>query len=260
LHKYLEFLILAITGICIGSFLGVCIFRIPSPKSSLWTRSHCPGCNQRIRWRDLVPVISYIFLKGRCKWCGNKISWQYPFVEVFTTILIILLFLKFGYTWDFVFYSSISALLIVIAFIDFNNYIIFNRTIVLGLVIVFVAVVLNDSKNVNVLAALYGGLLGGGIIWLVGWFGKIVFKRESMGGGDIKLGVLIGFALGAEGLIVTFLMAVLFGAVVGCTGIILRKMTLKQKLPFGFFLSLGSVIYILWGNSVSEFFKMVYGF
>lgn len=248
---------LAVLGLAIGSFLNVCIARLPNPSCNLLTRSHCPQCNRKIFWRDLIPIFSFVFLGGRCRWCGTKISWQYPFVEILTAGIMVLLFYKFGLTWGFVFYCCFSALLIVIAFIDFNHYLIFNRTIVIGLILAIIAVAFIDTRNW--IDVLLGAVVGGGLIWCIGLFGRILFKRESMGAGDIKLGILLGIALGSGGTVITLISAVVLAALVGITGIVFRKMSLQQKLPFGLFLSLGAIIYMLWGNYLTAFLKAVYG-
>ena len=257
MDTYFEIVGVGLLGLIIGSFLNVCIARLPDPTQNLWNRSHCPHCNRRIKWYDTIPILSFIFLRGRCRWCVNKISWQYLIVESLTATLFLTFLLKFDLSWEFAFYCGFCSLLVVIVFIDINQYLILNQTVVTGFIFVVIFFLLFHTNSLK--DFLIGILFGGSSIWIISVLGKLVFGRESMGGGDIKLGMLLGAALGLEGVFLTLISAVGLGAVVGITGIILGKLSFQDKLPFGLFLGIGTVIYIFEGEYLFNVIKSIYG-
>jgi len=183
-----------IFGAAIGSFLNVCIFRIPAKGSIVKPLSQCPSCHHPIRIYDNIPIISFILLRGRCRDCGEKISWQYPLVELITALLAMLLFMKFGLTLIFLVCFVFTAVLIVISFIDFEHQIIPDIISLPGIPIFFLASVF--IVKVPWLEALIGLLIGGGILYAIAFVYEWISKREGMGGGDIKLLAMIGGFLG----------------------------------------------------------------
>ncbi len=188
-----------IFGAAIGSFLNVCIFRLPAKTSIVKPRSQCPYCQHPIRNGDNIPLISFILLRGKCRDCGGKISWRYPLVEFITALLSLLLFLKFGLTLKFLIFFIFTAVLIVITFIDLDHQIIPDIITLPGIPIFFLLAVF--VVKIPWLEALIGLLIGGGVLFAIAFVYELLTKREGMGGGDIKLLAMIGGFLGWKSLI-----------------------------------------------------------
>ncbi|MDP2855431.1 MAG: prepilin peptidase [Smithellaceae bacterium] len=240
-----------IFGAAIGSFLNVCIFRIPAHESIVKPLSQCPHCHQPIRFYDNIPMISFLVLRARCRDCGEKISWRYPLVELITALLALLLFMKFGLTLNFLVFFIFTAVLITISFIDLDHQIIPDILSLPGIPIFFLAAVFIVRLPWH--EALIGLLIGGGMLFLIAFVYEFITKREGMGGGDIKLLAMIGGFLGWKSLIFVLLFSSLAGAVVGITVMIIKKQDMKYAVPFGPFLSLAAVAYIFWGEIFMRF-------
>jgi leader peptidase (prepilin peptidase) / N-methyltransferase len=236
-----------IFGAAIGSFLNVCIFRIPAKESIVKPLSQCPHCHHPIRFYDNIPIVSFILLRARCRDCGGKISWRYPLVELITALLALLLFMKFGLTFNFLVFFIFTAVLIVITFIDLDHQIIPDILSLPGIPIFLLAAIF--IVKLPWLEALIGLLVGGGVLFLIAYIYELITKREGMGGGDIKLLAMIGGFLGWKSLIFVLLFSSLAGAVVGITVMIIKKQDMKYAVPFGPFLSAAAVAYIFWGNA-----------
>jgi len=235
-----------IFGAVVGSFLNVCIFRLPSHESIIKPLSRCPHCQHPIRFFDNIPLISFIILKGKCRDCGAKISWRYPLVELITAMLSLLLFLKFGPTLRFLILFIFTAVLIVITFIDLDHQIIPDVLTLPGIPVFFFLAVF--IMKVDWLEALIGLAVGGGVLFAIAFFYELISKREGMGGGDIKLLAMIGGFLGWKSLTFILLFSSFFGAVVGIAAMIIKKQDMKYAVPFGPFLSAAAVAYLLWGD------------
>jgi leader peptidase (prepilin peptidase) / N-methyltransferase len=235
-----------IFGAAVGSFLNVCIFRLPAEGSIVKPLSQCPHCKHPIRFYDNVPIISFFILKAKCRDCGEKISWRYPLVEFITALLSLILFIKFGLTWEFLIYFIFTAVLIVITFIDIDYQIIPDVLTLPGIPIFFLLAVF--VVKVPWLDALIGLLIGGGVLFAIAFVYELLTKREGMGGGDIKLLALIGGFLGWKSLIFVLLVSSLLGAIVGITAMIIKKQDTKYAVPFGPFLSAAAVAYLFWGD------------
>ncbi|KAF0157560.1 MAG: leader peptidase (prepilin peptidase) / N-methyltransferase [Syntrophaceae bacterium] len=240
-----------IFGAAIGSFLNVCIFRIPDHESIVKPLSQCPHCHQPIRFYDNIPMISFLVLRARCRDCGGKISWRYPLVELITALLALLLFMKFGLTLNFLVFFIFTAVLITISFIDLDHQIIPDILSLPGIPIFFLAAIF--IVRLPWQEALIGLLIGGGMLFLIAFVYEFITKREGMGGGDIKLLAMIGGFLGWKSLIFVLLFSSLAGAVVGITVMIIKKQDMKYAVPFGPFLSLAAVAYIFWGEIFMRF-------
>ena len=238
-------------GAVVGSFLNVCIFRLPSEASIVKPRSQCPYCHHPIRNCDNIPLISFIILSGRCRDCGGKISWRYPLVELITALLALLLFLKFSLTLSFLIFFIFTAVLIVITFIDLDHQIIPDILTLPGIPIFFLAAIflLDRPWKIPWLEALLGLLIGGGILFLIAFVYELISKREGMGGGDIKLLAMIGGFFGWKSLIFILLFSSFSGAIVGITAMIIKKQDMKYAVPFGPFLSAAAVAYLFWGDT-----------
>ena len=235
-----------IFGAAVGSFLNVCIFRMPAKTSIIKPLSQCPHCHHPIRFYDNIPLISYIVLRGKCRDCSGKISWRYPLVELITAVLSLLLFLQFGLTLRFLIFFVFTSVLIVIAFIDLDHRIIPDILTLPGIPIFFLLAVF--IVKVPWLEALLGILIGGGILFAIAFGYELISKREGMGGGDIKLLAMIGGFLGWKSLLFVLLVSSFLGAIVGVSIMIIKKQDMKYQVPFGPFLSAGAVAYFFWGD------------
>lgn len=232
-------------GAAIGSFLNVLIHRLPEEASIIFPASHCPKCRHAIRLYDNIPLISYLFLKGRCRDCGEKISWRYPLVELITAVMALLLLWKFGPSLQFLSTFLFACALIVITFIDLDHQIIPDVISLPGIPIFFLAAVF--IMHLSFRDAFLGFLIGGGILYGIAFFYELITKREGMGGGDIKLLAMIGAFLGWQSLLFVMLVSSFAGALVGITVMIAKGRDMKYAVPFGPFLSLGAIAYLFFG-------------
>jgi leader peptidase (prepilin peptidase)/N-methyltransferase len=236
-----------IFGAVIGSFLNVCIFRLPAETSIVKPSSQCPYCHHPIRYRDNIPLISFILLHGKCRDCGGKISWRYPLVELITAFLALLLFLKFDLTLGFLTFFIFTAVLIVITFIDLDHQIIPDIITLPGIPIFFLAAIF--LVKIPWLEVLLGLLIGGGVLFTIAFVYELITKREGMGGGDIKLLAMIGGFLGWKSLMFILFFSSFSGAIVGITAMVINKQDMKYAVPFGPFLSAAAVAYLFWGEA-----------
>ena len=230
-------------GLVIGSFLNVCIYRIPRGESVIFPPSLCPGCNQRIAARDLIPLLSYIRLKGRCRFCGNKISPVYPFIELLTGLLFAAVYLRFGHTVLLYKVLFLIPVLIIVTFIDLRHYIIPDKVTVFALTGV---VVLNVfTRDLTLVSSLLGLTSAAAFLLLIA-----IVSKGGMGGGDIKFAAVIGLFLGwPNGLFAVFLGCMLAG-LVGMVLLLTRVKGRKDAIPFGPFLCAGVLVAIWRGNEI----------
>ncbi len=241
-----------VAGLCIGSFLNVCIYRIPEGMSVVSPSSSCPACGHNIRWFENIPVLSYLFLKGRCGSCGAGISMQYPLVELLTALLLTLLFLKTGIGILFVIYALFTSSLIVITFIDLRLQIIPDIISLPGIVAGFLFSFL--PGGIGWLDSFIGILAGGGVLYLVAWGYFTLTKRDGMGGGDIKLLGMIGAFLGWQSIPFVIFVSAAAGTLVGIPFMLIHGKDMKFAIPFGPFLSGAAVCYIFFGKEVTEWY------
>lgn len=237
-----------ITGAIIGSFLNVCIHRLPRGESLLRPRSYCAHCRQILRWHDLIPVLSFLWLRGRCRFCRTSISVYHPIVEVLAAVVWMRLFQIYGLSWDFFATAMICSLLIVIAFIDLHWFLIPNSLVLIGLFLALIRhFVLDDT---SVLASFIGLSAGAMMLWLPGQMSKAFFHRPGIGAGDVKLAAMLGLFLGWQQMIVVIWLACLAGAVYGIAGMLSGRLHRKSRIPVGFFLGLTSVGYLAGGHQL----------
>ena len=251
-----------ILGLVTGSFLNVCIVRMPEEKSIVTPRSHCVHCRKTIPWYDNIPIFSYLGLKGRCRFCGKKISPRYVLVELLTGIIFVELYRNFGWNTILVAYCAMTAGLIVATFVDLEHRIIPDEIsiggMVLGLILSMFIPSLHDTNSFFASAgrSLLGILVGGGSIYAMGLIGDFIFKKESMGGGDVKLLGMVGAFLGWKLALLSFFVAPFFGAIFG---IIVKLRTKESTIAYGPFLSLGALISLLWGEPLINWIIHGYG-
>src|ERR1043166_911485 len=235
-------------GAIIGSFLNVCIRRVPAGQSIAYPPSHCPRCGAPIRSWDNIPLLSYLLLRGRCRACGAGIALRYPIVEALTAVRFVRLFHRFGFSPAFGVYAVFVAALIVVSVIDLDHQIIPDVISLPGIVVGVACSALGTEAGI--VDSLIGVLLGGGILYAVAVGYHAVTGREGMGGGDIKLLAMIGAFLGWRGVLVTLVIGSLTGAVSGLTLIITRGADSRVPIPFGPFLALGAVCALFFGDAL----------
>jgi leader peptidase (prepilin peptidase) / N-methyltransferase len=244
-------------GAIVGSFLNVCIIRLPKEESIIIPGSHCPQCNHPIKFYDNFPLISYLLLGGKCRYCKRSISAQYPLVEGTTAISSLLLFLKWGLSLSYFFYFSFVAALIIITVIDLYHQIIPDVISIPGIGVGLLGALI--IPHITFFNSLLGILLGGGSLFVVATLYQWFFKREGMGGGDVKLLAMIGAFLGWDAVILTILLSSLIGSITGIIIMVLKGKDFKYAIPFGPFLSLGAVIALFYKNEIISWYLQFRG-
>lgn len=237
--------LIAILGLCIGSFLNVCIYRIAKEENIAFPPSHCTKCGYELKPKDLIPVLSYIFLGGKCRSCNEKISIKYPLVEILNSFVYVLIYLNFGFSLELFKYCLLASLLIVIGFIDFETKFVYNSTIIFGVLsgIIFLILEWVITKNIP-LDKIVGAILGFLIIWL------IVVLTHGMGEGDIDISLICGLFLGVKGILVTLFLAIVLGGIVGIVILAVKAKYKKTEIAFGPYLAIGGIISLLYVNEI----------
>lgn len=246
-------------GIILGSFYNVCIYRIPLKKSIVSPPSSCTNCGNRLNIVDLVPVFSWIFLKGKCRFCGNEVSSRYISIELLTGVIFVLVFLVFGYNISTIYYMIFSSILIVITFIDIDHLIIPDRIVIFGILCSFIfslcGVGIDLTEWFFGLSILFFAMLS------FVYFIEIIIKKEFMGGGDIKFFAMVGTFLGVRIGILTIIISMYIGAFYGI--IIITKSKLVKKdyesmIPYGPFISIASFICMIFGNDILNWYMNLF--
>ena len=258
----------AVLGACVGSFLNVCIWRIPRDESVIAPRSHCPSCNRLIPWYLNIPVLSWLLLRGKCRWCRQPISARYIAVELLTALLFCTVFLQatseppplgmtpLGHEALIPVYWVFLAALVCGAFVDLEHMIIPDSVTIGGMVAgpVFSALVpALHGREVwyqGLIASGIGELAGFGLLFLVAVLGEKLFKKEAMGFGDVKLMGAVGAFLGWQAVLFVLIAGSVMGSVVGVALILLKKTELQGRIPFGPYLSLAAAVWIFWGPRI----------
>jgi leader peptidase (prepilin peptidase)/N-methyltransferase len=246
---------LAIMGLAVGSFLNVCIHRLPRKASIVQPPSSCPKCDYVLRWFDNVPVVSYLVLRGRCRKCRTPISIRYPIVEVVTMAIFILHFAVFGPDIILVPRLLFASVLIVLFAIDLEHHLLPNVITLPGII---VGLAFSAMLPPGLVDALIGTILGGGILWLIGEAYYRYSGVEGMGGGDVKMLAMIGAFLGWKLVILTLVFSSFAGAFVGVLVIAIRRGGMKYALPYGTFLSLAALISSLFGSRILDWYLQLY--
>ncbi len=246
-----------IFGLCIGSFLNVCIYRLPIGKSIAFPPSHCPHCHTAIRIYDNIPVFGWLILRGRCRDCGHRISPRYPLVEFLTGLFAVCAYLKLGPTVDSAIYFFFIAVLIIITFIDIDHRIIPDKITLPGIPLAFIATFF--LSNITWQTSLYGILIGGGSLLLIAVGYAYFTGKEGMGGGDIKLLAMIGALCGWKGVIFTIFVGSVLGSIAGIAAMRRSGQGMKSALPFGPFLSVGAIGYIFFGSEAIHWYLSTLG-
>ncbi len=239
-------------GLVVGSFLNVCIHRLPAGESIVRPASRCPHCGARVRFYDNIPLLSYLWLGGRCRDCRRPISWHYPVVEAVSGLISLGLFMRYGLSLHYLLFFLYAASLVVISFIDLRHQIIPDLISLPGIGVGLASALL--LHHVRWVDALIGMVAGGGTLFVVAWVYLRVTSREGMGGGDIKLLAMIGAWMGWGPLPLIVLIASFSGAVIGLMSLWLSGKGLRVRIPFGPFLSLGALAYLFFGPEITAWY------
>lgn len=247
------YLIIFIYGLLIGSFLNVCIYRIPREESIIFPSSHCPSCETSLKVYDLVPLFSYIFQRGKCRYCMEKISLQYPIIEILNAVMYIVTYIKFGFTLEFFFYAIIISILIVVTIVDLRNMIIPDILVILilisGALYKLISYILYKSSP-ELLNSLGGLVLAGGLFLII-----VIVSRGGMGGGDVTLIGSLGFILGIKFILLNIFLSFILGAIISIFLLVTKIKTRKDPIPFGPFIVLAFFITVFWGECIINLYK-----
>ena len=242
-------------GLIFGSFANVCIARLPNDKNVIFGRSKCPNCSKKIIWYDNIPLISYLFLKARCRYCKKEISFLYFFIELITGIIFVIIFLFYSNFFDFILIQSIFLLFLIIFFIDLKHSIIPD---VLNFSLVFIGLIKNFipsnnlSLNYNLDESIIGGIVGYISIWLIIYLYKKLKKMDAMGLGDAKLMAAIGTFFGAFSIPFVLFFSSVFALIVVLPSLINKTRSLRAEIPFGPYILISSVFYYFYGEKIYE--------
>lgn len=247
-------------GLCIGSFLNVCIWRIPRDESIAWPGSHCPACNHAIAPWDNIPLLSWLILNGKCRHCQAPISPRYFLVELLTGALFVALWLVHGWSPLTALTLLFSSALVMATFIDFDHLILPDRVTIGGMIagpiLSFALPALQGQADrlPALIQSLIGLALGYGILWLVSTVGRLILKREAMGYGDVKLLGAIGACLGWQAVLFTIFFSSLSGTALGLSLIAAGKKELQSRIPYGPHIALAAVLWMLCGPACIDLY------
>lgn len=235
---------IVLLGLVIGSFLNVCIYRIPLEQSLSFPPSHCTSCGSRIKPYDLILVLSYIFLKGKCRNCGEKISLRYPAIELTTGVLFGALYIQYGLCFLLAKYAVLICFLIVIGMIDFDTTDVYFKTTLSGSLVGVGFLTYGYFISLSVTTFLLGGLLAGGVIAI------IILLTHGMGWGDAEICLLVGLFLGFKLTLLMLFLSFVIGGGTGVFLILLKKKTRKDYIPFGPFIAIAAIITAIFGEKI----------
>jgi leader peptidase (prepilin peptidase) / N-methyltransferase len=252
-HALLQLLIVGLFGAMIGSFLNVCIYRLPRHESIAWPGSHCPACSHAIAWYDNIPILSYVVLAGHCRQCGVRIPFQYPLVETLNSLGYMGILWVFGLSWEAMVYGVLYSALLVVAGTDMSHKIIPNVITFPGILIGLISAA--TILPLGLVNGVLGLLVGGGILWLLAWASPYLFGKEGMGGGDIKLLAMIGAFLGWKPAVMTIMVGSFLGSLVGVALIASKVIKREDYIPFGPFLVCGALVALFFGQSLLDWYQ-----
>ncbi len=235
-----------VLGLVVGSFLNVCICRLPQERSIVYPPSNCPKCGHRLSFMDLVPVLSYFSLRGKCRYCKGAISVRYPIVEIATSLLFVSVFFKFGLGIDSVFHAVFVSLLIVIIFTDLETQTIHDYLSFGGIV----TGILYGLYTGGIISSLIAMVIGGLFFLLVRQIGWFLYKKEAMGEGDVLLASMLGAFFGIEGMILSIMLSFLLGAVISLILLGLKIKKRGEEIPFGPFMAVAALVVIFFGPAI----------
>ena len=248
----MDFIFVLVLGALWGSFANVCIYRLPLEKGVVSGRSFCPKCKNLITWKDNIPIISFLFLKGKCRYCNKKISSQYVLVETISILFFLIIYFFYGISITTLLLIILSLSFLIIFFIDFKHYIIPN---VLTFSMMFLGFIKSFIPNLNpifpnYINSLIGGIFGYGIIWSIIFFYKQVRKKEGMGLGDAKLLSAIGFWFGWFSIPFVIFLSSLIALLSVAQSLINKSKKFSSQIPFGPYIILGTLIYLIFESNI----------
>ena len=256
-------IVVVLVGLTLGSFLNVCIYRLPQGESVVTPRSRCPRCGAPVQAWQNIPIVSWLVLRGRCATCRAPIGWRYPAVEALTAIALLVLWRSFGPTAAFAVAAPFVLAMIVLFFTDWDHHLLPDAVTLPGFVLGVAAAwwnpFLGPTGWPRLVASITGAALGAGILWLVGALYKRVRGVEGMGFGDVKLMAFVGAFTGPAGVAATLFFGSIVGAVVGLALIPLRGKSLKTELPFGCFLAPAALVALFWGRHAIAAYRAAFG-
>lgn len=239
-------------GTIIGSFLNVCIYRIPREESILYPPSHCPNCGTPLHWYDLIPILSYILQRGKCRYCRESISLQYPVIECLNGLLYLAIYNKFGLSMDFIFYGTIFSVLLIISFIDLHFQIIPDFLNILILILAIIYKILQFTLygiSSNLFNSILALIISGGIFLII-----VILSKGGMGGGDVKLIGVLGFILGIKMVLLNIFLSFILGAIISIFLLLFKIKERKDSIPFGPFICLAFIITVFWGDLIINWY------
>ena len=242
----------ALFGLCWGSFLNVVIHRLPLGESVVFPRSRCPKCKNVLRWYHNIPLLSWAFLLGKCGFCGTKISFRYPLVELITGVsfFFVALVTESYLAWPF--YFAFFSILISGTFIDLDHWLLPDKLTIPGILLGFIGSFF--ALPIHFIDSILGILFGGGILLVIAWGYYAATKKEGLGGGDIKFLAMVGAFLGIKGALVTLVLSSFLGSILGIFLILFRKKATTTAVPFGPFLALGTILAFFFGESLWQWY------
>ncbi len=251
-------LVFALLGLFVGSFLNVCIDRLPRRQSIITPPSHCPGCNQKLAVLDLIPLISFLSLRGRCRYCQSPIPIRLPLVEGITALLFEFLYWKFGLGLELGMFLVYICLLIIIFFIDLENQLVLDRVTYPGMAIAFAFSFFRPEVKtfsffwpvLGVESALLGGAIGAAIYTIIIKITRVIYGRDAMGWGDMKMAALIGLMVGFPLVIEALLLSWIAGGVVAVFWLVLRLKRRKDMMPAATFMAVATMVSLIWGQVI----------
>jgi leader peptidase (prepilin peptidase)/N-methyltransferase len=257
MQEWSMYIVVGTLGALIGSFLNVCIFRLPRSESIVWPGSHCPSCSHPIEFYDNIPLLSYLWLGGRCRSCRTGISIRYPLVEATNALGYLTILWYFGPTWTAALYALLFSALVVVTGTDLTHKMIPNVITLPGIVIGLIGAV--TVLPVDWMNSLLGLTVGGGLLWLLAWLSPYLFGKEGMGGGDIKLLAMIGAFLGWKPALLTIMIGSLTGSIIGVSLIALHIIKRDDYIPFGPFIVLGALLSLFFAQPLLDWYQGLLG-
>lgn len=253
-----------IFGLCVGSFINALIYRLKTGKGIVKERSMCPKCGHVLAWYDLAPVISWLILRAKCRYCKKKISWEYPVVEVITGVLFVLVYLKIQELGNqelfncsvvqLLMYLMFTAILIIIFIYDLKYYLILDKVSIPAMIIVILLQVFKINYDqlpiVNYQLLIFSAIIGGGFFLIQ----YLISRGKWIGGGDIRLGILMGLMLSWPKILVALFLSYILGSIVCLPLVFLKKKRISSEVPFGTFLTVGTFITLLWGSKLLDWY------
>lgn len=247
--------LLGVLGLVVGSFLNVCIYRLPRGQSVNWPGSRCTTCDRTLSWYENVPVVSWVVLRGRCRTCGERISVMYPIVEIITAALFIAGYFVYGWTPLLAVRLAFACAMVVLFVIDLQHYLLPNIITVPGIVIGFV---LSFFLPPGWKASLIGLIAGGGVLFAIAEAWYRLRGIEGLGMGDVKMLAMIGAFLGWKLVLVTLVLSSFAGSLIGIGAIALGRGGMKSVLPFGTFLAVGALVAAVAGDAIVDWYVGFY--